>query len=117
MVTSPICAMRYLPTGLARPDTAIVRLDLIPHWSGQADVTDLMDGTPATLTTGLTVGWDTTAHRYWQATRAKGTGLIAGLASQVVLSPDARQVTDTAGGSTSALNGGPAHPVPCQQRP
>ena len=89
-------------TDRARPDTAIVRLDLVPHWSGQATVTDLMDGTPATLTTGLTVGWDATAHRYWQAIRAMGTGLIAGLASQVILSPDARQVTDTAGGSSSA---------------
>ena len=89
-------------TDRARPGTAIVRLDLIPHWSGQADVTDLMDGTPATLTTGVTVGWDTTARRYWQAIRAKGTGLIAGLASQVVVSPGARQVTDTAGGSSAA---------------
>jgi trehalose/maltose hydrolase-like predicted phosphorylase len=89
-------------TDRARPDTAIVRLELTPHWSGQANVTDLMDGTPATLTTGVTAGWDTTAHRYWQAIRAKGTGLIAGLASQVVLGPGARQVTDTAGGSSSS---------------
>src|SRR5437588_9294598 len=40
-------------TDRARPDAAVVRLQLIPRWSGTATVTDLIEGSPATLTTGI----------------------------------------------------------------
>jgi trehalose/maltose hydrolase-like predicted phosphorylase len=98
-----VTGVRYeVFTDRARPHVAAVRLDLAPRWTGTATVTDLMDGTPATLTTGLTAGWDTSAHEDWQAVRAKGTGLIAGVASRAVLSPPPRQVTDTPVGSGSS---------------
>lgn len=40
-------------TNRARLDAAIVRLQLILRWSGTAKVTELIDGAPATLTTGI----------------------------------------------------------------
>jgi trehalose/maltose hydrolase-like predicted phosphorylase len=102
-----ITALRYeVFTDRARPHLAVVRLDLTPRWSGTATVTDLMSGTPATLTAGLTTGWDTAAHQDWQAVRTKGTGIIAGLASRVRLSPRARQVTDTRIGGTQSQSVG-----------
>lgn len=91
-------------TNRARQHAAVVRLDLTPRWSGTATVTDLMIGAPATLTRGVAAGWDTAAHQDWQAVKTLGTGLIAGLASRVVLGPGARQLTDT-------RVGGPAQTV------
>ncbi len=70
-------------TDRARPDAAVVRLQLTPRWSGTATVTDLIDGTPATLTTGIASGFDAAAHRDWETIRTLGTGIIAGLASTV----------------------------------
>jgi trehalose/maltose hydrolase-like predicted phosphorylase len=82
-------------TDRARPDAAVVRLQLIPRWSGTATVTDLIDGTPATLTTGIAQGFDAAAHRDWETIRTLGTGIIAGLASTVNLSANSGAVTDT----------------------
>jgi trehalose/maltose hydrolase-like predicted phosphorylase len=82
-------------TDRARPDAAVVRLQLIPRWSGTATVTDLIDGTPATLTTGIAKGFDAAAHRDWETVQTLGTGIIAGLASTVNLSANAGPVTDT----------------------
>ena len=82
-------------TDRARPDAAIVRLQLIPRWSGTAAVTDLIDGAPATLTTGIAKGFDAAAHRDWETIQTLGTGIIAGLASTVNLSANAASATDT----------------------
>ena len=82
-------------TDRARPDAAVVRLQLIPRWSGTATVTDLIDGAPATLTAGIARGFDAAAHRDWETIRTLGTGIIAGLASTVNLSANAGAVTDT----------------------
>ena len=82
-------------TDRARPDAAVVRLQLIPQWNGTATVTDLIDGTPATLTTGIAKGFDTAAHQDWETIRTLGTGIIAGLASTVGLSANAATATDT----------------------
>jgi trehalose/maltose hydrolase-like predicted phosphorylase len=88
--------LRYdLFTDRARPDAAIVRLQLTPRWSGTATVTDLIDGTPATLTTGIASGFDATAHQDWQTIQTMGTGIIAGLASTVGLSANAAGAADT----------------------
>jgi trehalose/maltose hydrolase-like predicted phosphorylase len=90
-----VTGLRYnVFTDRARPDTAIVRLQLFPRWSGTATVTDLIDGTPATLTTGIAKGWDSAAHQDWETIQTMGTGIIAGLASTVKLSANAATVTD-----------------------
>jgi trehalose/maltose hydrolase-like predicted phosphorylase len=91
-----ITGLRYdVFTDRARPNAAVVRLQLTPQWSGTATVTDLIDGAPATLTTGIAKGFDATAHRDWETIHTLGTGLIAGLASTVNLSANAGAVTDT----------------------
>jgi len=82
-------------TDRARPDAAIVRLQLMPKWSGTATVTDLIDGTPATLTTGIAKGFDAAARQDGETIRTLGTGIIAGLASTVQLSANAASATDT----------------------
>jgi len=83
-------------TDRARPHTGVVRLELTPHWSGTATVTDLIDGTPATLTAGVARGWDPARRQDWETIRTLGTGIVAGLASRVELSPDAAGVTAAA---------------------
>ncbi|MBV9382522.1 MAG: discoidin domain-containing protein [Streptosporangiaceae bacterium] len=91
-----VTGLRYdVYTDRARPHAAVVRLELTPRWSGTATVTDLIDGTPATLTTGIARGWDTAARRDWETIRTEGTGIIAGLASQIRLGPGAVQATGT----------------------
>jgi trehalose/maltose hydrolase-like predicted phosphorylase len=91
-----VTGLRYdVYTDRARPHAAVVRLELTPQWSGTATVTDSIDGTPATLTTGIAKGRDAAARQDWETIRTEGTGIIAGLASQVVLGPGAGQVTDT----------------------
>jgi trehalose/maltose hydrolase-like predicted phosphorylase len=82
-------------TDRARPDAAVVRLQLTPRWSGTATVTDLIDGTPATLTSGVAQGFDAAAHRDWETIRTLGTGIVAGLASTVGLSGNTAGATDT----------------------
>ncbi|HEY9243544.1 MAG TPA: discoidin domain-containing protein [Streptosporangiaceae bacterium] len=82
-------------TDRARPDVAVVRLRLTPQWSGTATVTDAIDGTPATLTTGIARGSDPAKHQDWETIRTLGTGLIAGLASQLTLAPATGGTTDT----------------------
>src|SRR5438270_11576190 len=70
-------------TDRARPHVAVVRLRFAPRWSGTATVTDAIDGTPATLTTGIARGSDPAKYQDWETIRTLGTGLIAGLASQL----------------------------------
>ena len=53
----------------ARPDAAVVRLELAPRWSGTATVADTFDGTPAKLTTGVAKGWDTRPGRTGRRSR------------------------------------------------
>jgi trehalose/maltose hydrolase-like predicted phosphorylase len=101
-----VTGLRYdVFTDRARPDVAIVRLQLSPRWSGTATVTDLIDGTPATLTTGIAQGWDTVAHQDWETIQTMGTGIVAGLASTVKLSANAGTVSDTkvAGGDAQTV--------------
>ncbi|HKN95857.1 MAG TPA: discoidin domain-containing protein, partial [Pseudonocardiaceae bacterium] len=73
-------------TDRARRQLGVVRLDLTPHWSGPATVTDLIDGTPADLTTGVAQG--RTGWRDWETVRTVGTGLDATLASELRFSGD-----------------------------
>jgi trehalose/maltose hydrolase-like predicted phosphorylase len=76
-------------TDRARKYVAAVRLEATPRWSGSAVVTDLIDGTPADLTSGVEKGFNTSSRQIWESVRTEGTGLVAGLASTVGLSASA----------------------------
>ncbi len=90
-----VTGLRYdVFTDRARPGAAVVRLELTPRWSGTATVTDTIDGTPATLTAGVAKGSDAARQQDWVTVRTKGTGIIAGLASQLSLGTGAGQATD-----------------------
>jgi trehalose/maltose hydrolase-like predicted phosphorylase len=75
-------------TDRARTEVGVVRLTLTPRWSGPATVTDLIDGTPADLTTGVAQGRN--GWQDWETVRTVGTGLTATLASQLGFSGDVR---------------------------
>jgi trehalose/maltose hydrolase-like predicted phosphorylase len=91
-----VTGLRYdVYTDRARPHAAVIRLALAPRWSGTATVTDTIDGTPATLTTGIAKGRDAAAQQDWETIRTEGTGIIAGLASEVRLGSGVGQATDT----------------------
>lgn len=99
-----VTGLRYdVFTDRARPQAAVVRLQLTPRWSGTAAVTDLIDGTPATLTTGVAKGFDAAARQDWETVETQGTNLVAGVASKVGVSSNAANVTDApvAGGPQS----------------
>ena len=70
-------------TNRANPHVGLVHLQLTPHWSGTATVTDEIDGTPATMTTQLGKGWDLANRSDWVSVRTEGTGITAGLASEL----------------------------------
>ncbi len=87
-------------TDRARQYVGLVRLQLTPQWSGTATVTDLIDGTPATLTTQVDKGWVTAAHRDWVAVRTQGTNIEAAIASQLGLSANISATTTQVGQAT-----------------
>jgi trehalose/maltose hydrolase-like predicted phosphorylase len=73
-------------TDRARTHVGLVQLQLTPRWSGSASVTDMIDGTPATLTTLAGKGADTSAHTAWVTAQTEGTSLKATIASQLGIS-------------------------------
>ena len=75
-------------TDRAQEHVGVVRLVLVPHWSGTATVTDEIDGTPATLTSQTGKGWDAGSRRDWVTVQTVGTGITATLASQLATSAD-----------------------------
>jgi trehalose/maltose hydrolase-like predicted phosphorylase len=87
-------------TDRARQFVGVVRLTLTPHWSGTATVTDLIDGTPATLTTQVAKGWNDAAHRDWVSVRTKGTSITAAIASQLETSANVNATATHVAGST-----------------
>ena len=85
-------------TDRANPAVGLVRLQLTPHWSGVANVTDAIDGTADTtatpeLTTQVAKGWNASAHQDWLTVVTKGLGVQATLASQLQLSPNVAATT------------------------
>jgi trehalose/maltose hydrolase-like predicted phosphorylase len=85
-------------TDRANPAVGLVRLQLTPHWSGVATVTDAIDGTADTtatpeLTTQVAKGWNASAHQDWVTVVTKGLGVQATLASQLQLSPNVAATT------------------------
>ncbi|MGB6163721.1 MAG: hypothetical protein WCF33_13795 [Pseudonocardiaceae bacterium] len=106
--------LRYVVfTDRAQSHLTIVRLELTPRWTGTATVTDLIDGTPATATTLVTKGWNPEDHQLWETVRTQGLGVVAGLASQVRVSPEVPSVTDTpvGGGAGQTVGQRLAFPV------
>jgi trehalose/maltose hydrolase-like predicted phosphorylase len=81
-----------LLTDRALAHIGLVRLALTPDWSGTASVTDLIDGTPATLTSQTAKGWGR-GRTDWVSVQAQGTGLTVALASSVGVSADIRATT------------------------
>jgi trehalose/maltose hydrolase-like predicted phosphorylase len=80
-------------TDRARDDVGAVQLRLTPRWSGTADVTDLIDGTPANLSSVVDQGRSTAKNQDWETVRTEGLGVEAALASQLGASSDVRSVT------------------------
>ena len=73
-------------TDRASEHEAVVRLVLVPHWTGTATVTDEIDGTPATLTNQVSKDWNLGGRRDWVTVQTVGTGINATLASQLTTS-------------------------------
>ncbi len=73
-------------TDRASEHVAVVRLVLVPHWTGTATVTDEIDGTPATLTNQVSKDWNLDGRRDWVTVQTVGTGISATLASQLATS-------------------------------
>jgi trehalose/maltose hydrolase-like predicted phosphorylase len=69
----------------ADPHVAAVRLVFVPHWSGTATVTGMLDGTDASLTTQEAKGFDAGTGDAYETVTANGTGIQASLASRLSL--------------------------------
>ncbi len=70
-------------TDRASEHVGVVRLVLVPHWTGTATVTDEIDGTPATLTNQVNKDWNLDRRRDWVTVQTVGTDISATLASQL----------------------------------
>ncbi len=95
--------LRYqVLTDRARQYVGLVRLELTPHWSGTATVSDIIDGTPANLDSSgkpqdlsseVSKGWS--GRRDWVTIKTTGTGIEAALVSQLQTSDDVSGATTT----------------------
>ncbi|MBV8430408.1 MAG: hypothetical protein JO244_04555, partial [Solirubrobacterales bacterium] len=73
------------------PDVGLVSLTITPQWSGQATVTDLIDGSPNALSGGTAPeltspvgsGHDLSTHQQWVTIAAQRTGIQATFASEL----------------------------------
>jgi len=74
-------------TDRADADVGLVRLTIIPSWTGGAVVTDAIDGTAATLSTQLGKGWEADAHTDWVDVEATGTTTSVAIASKLASTP------------------------------
>ncbi len=99
-------------TDRAREHVGVAQLVVTPHWSGTATVTDLIDGTPANLTSQVSKGWNLSARQDWVTVQTVGTGIDATLASQLATSPNitapstaVAQTTDQSVGQQIAFPG------------
>ena len=84
-------------TDRARQYVGLVQLQLTPRWSGDASVSDMIDGTPANLTTLVGKGADKAANTQWVTVQTEGTNIDATIASQL-------QTTKNVHGTTAQLN-------------
>jgi trehalose/maltose hydrolase-like predicted phosphorylase len=70
-------------TDRGREHIGLVRLVLTPHWTGTATVTDVIDGTPADLTSQVGKGWNLPARMDWVTEKTVGLGITATEASSL----------------------------------
>jgi trehalose/maltose hydrolase-like predicted phosphorylase len=85
-------------TDRANPFVGLVRLQLTPHWSGVATITDAIDGTADTtatpeLTAQVSKGWNVAGRQDWVTIQTKGTNIQATLASQLQVSSNVLATT------------------------
>ena len=105
-------SLRYdVFTDRARPHVAAVRLQLTPQWTGTAAVTDLIDGTPATLTTGVGSGRNAAGKAIWESVRTVGTGITAALASRLQITGAAATVAAVANPGSQSIGQRASLPV------
>lgn len=67
----------------ARRNVATIRLNFTPDWTGEATLTDVIDGQAADWTTDPHTGHAADASQIWSEVTAIGTGLRAAVASQL----------------------------------
>jgi trehalose/maltose hydrolase-like predicted phosphorylase len=89
-----------LLTDRARPDIGLVTLQLTPSWSGEATVTDTIDGTPANLSSQVGKGWVPDSMLDWVEVQAQGTGIDVAIASQLRTSANVDATTTDVDQST-----------------
>jgi trehalose/maltose hydrolase-like predicted phosphorylase len=80
-------------TDRASQYVGLVQLQFTPQWTGQATITDAIDGTADTtasplLTSQVSKGWNTAADQDWVTVGTVGTNIQATLASQLQTSPN-----------------------------
>lgn len=85
-------------TDRASQYVGLARLEITPHWSGVATVTDAIDGTADTtasplLTTQVSKGWNVPADQDWVTIQTVGTDIQATLASQLQVSSNVQATT------------------------
>ncbi|HTX32339.1 MAG TPA: discoidin domain-containing protein [Solirubrobacteraceae bacterium] len=87
-------------TDRADEHVGVVELELTPRWSGNATVTDEIDGTPAALTDQVTKGFNATQDQDYVEVVTQTTGIDAAISSRLALSPNVvaspTEVDDTA---------------------
>jgi trehalose/maltose hydrolase-like predicted phosphorylase len=92
-------------TDRAAAHVGLVQLQLTPHWSGTATVSDIVDGSPATLTTLVKKSVDTRAHAVAVTVQTQGTGISAGIATQLLTSGNVQGSTTQVSSSDSQTAG------------
>lgn len=85
----------------ADPHVAAVRLVFVPHWSGTATVTGMLDGTDASLTTQQAKGFNASTDDAYETVTATGTGLRSSLASHLSLPAGAAATVTEVGADVS----------------
>jgi trehalose/maltose hydrolase-like predicted phosphorylase len=87
-------------TDRADPHVAVVSLTLTPHWSGTATVTDLIDGSPASLTDQTGKGFDAATRQDYVAVTTQGTAIQAAISSVLATTPNITAVPTEVDAST-----------------
>jgi len=71
-------------TDRANQDVGVVQLQITPQWSGEATVTDEIDGSPAVLTDQVGKGFNAAAHQDYVTVKTQTIGIQATIASTLV---------------------------------
>jgi trehalose/maltose hydrolase-like predicted phosphorylase len=103
-------------TDRAREHVGVVQLTVTPQWTGTAVVDDLIDGTPANMTTQVSKGWNLAARQDWVTVQTVGTAITATLASQLQTSSNVTAPsTESAQGTDQSIGQQVSFPVTAGQ--